>query len=136
MRRCGCRCLQEKKGGGGFGIRCKEEVARYEQRAAGDYRVNFRLKKGCEADVKALCKDTCRVEEGQVLPPSPCLLTVSGRRLGAWSEFICAHWCLPCVLDGLSMLRVHHVARMPLQVRAYEAVVLDTFVHLPPEHLP
>jgi hypothetical protein len=101
MRHCGCRCLQENKGEDGFGSRCKEEVARYEQRAAGDYRVNFRLKQGCEADIKALCKDVCRVEEGQVRPVSPCLPTPLGpsaRGLVCWSVYTCVCVCLHVVV--------------------------------------
>ena len=40
------RLLQENKGKSGFGKACKEEVKRYEQQAASDYRLNHRW--GCE----------------------------------------------------------------------------------------
>lgn len=36
------RCLQDNKSKPGFGITCNEEIKRYEQQAASDYRLNHR----------------------------------------------------------------------------------------------
>jgi hypothetical protein len=58
--------VQDKKNEKDFGKTCREEVKRYEVNAAKDYRLNFRLKKACEEDIKATCKDTCSIQEGEV----------------------------------------------------------------------
>jgi Golgi apparatus protein 1 len=41
-------------------------VQTYENEAATDYRLNYRLKKECREDIDNLCSDMCDVDEGQV----------------------------------------------------------------------
>ena len=53
------RCLQDNKGGKDFGKACRDEVARYEQLASKDYRLNFRLKKVCFFCCVLLCVLCC-----------------------------------------------------------------------------
>ncbi|GBF91963.1 hypothetical protein Rsub_04687 [Raphidocelis subcapitata] len=53
------RCLQEHKQAAGFGRACRDEVERYEQTAATDYRLNFRLAQACKSDAPALCGAAC-----------------------------------------------------------------------------
>lgn len=60
------RCLQDNKTKKEFGKGCKEEVVKYEKSATGDYRLNFRLRTACQNEVKLLCKDACKVQEGQI----------------------------------------------------------------------
>lgn len=38
---------------------CKAEVTRDANRAANDYRLNWRLKRACEGDIAALCAGLC-----------------------------------------------------------------------------
>lgn len=54
--------MQEKE----FGDSCREEVQRYEQESARDYRLNHRLYRACKEDVGTLCKDACQVQAGEM----------------------------------------------------------------------
>jgi Golgi apparatus protein 1 len=60
------RCLQDNKEEKDFGKACLQEVKRYENLAAKDYRLNHRLNKECKDDVDKLCKDICRPKDGEV----------------------------------------------------------------------
>jgi len=60
------RCLQDNKSQKDFSKECKEEVRSYENEAASDYRLNYRLAKSCKADIDALCASSCKSDEGQV----------------------------------------------------------------------
>lgn len=62
----GCSHAQDNKGNKDFGKACLAEVQRYEQLSAKDFRLNHRLSKLCRNDVAALCKDVCKVKEGDV----------------------------------------------------------------------
>ena len=44
---------------------CKEEVMRDMNRAAHDYRLNWRLNHACEADINGLCAGVCNAASGQ-----------------------------------------------------------------------
>lgn len=50
----------------GFSKGCRDEVLRYEQESARDYRLNHRLYTACNRDVGAICLDACDVQQGEV----------------------------------------------------------------------
>ncbi len=58
--------LQDNLKQKGFSKGCREEVMRYQQESARDYRLNHRLFKACEQDVGAICAEACGVKEGEV----------------------------------------------------------------------
>eukprot|EP00879_Flechtneria_rotunda_P008992 GHRR01009415.1.p1 GENE.GHRR01009415.1~~GHRR01009415.1.p1 ORF type:complete len:539 (+),score=221.10 GHRR01009415.1:802-2418(+) len=60
------RCLQGKKNHKDFGKACRVEVQRYEQESAKDYRLNYKLYKACKADVGQVCKNACKLQEGEM----------------------------------------------------------------------
>jgi hypothetical protein len=86
---------QDNKNEKDFGKACRQEVKNYEVNAAKDYRLNFRLKKACEDDVKAICKDTCSIHEGEV--GGCCSRLCTGRGI----------WCYmqPTVSDAAALRR-------------------------------
>jgi hypothetical protein len=45
---------------------CKAEVVRDQNRMAQDYRLNWRLKTACKADIGTLCDGLCNDKEGQM----------------------------------------------------------------------
>ncbi|KAI8475756.1 MAG: hypothetical protein J3K34DRAFT_453290 [Monoraphidium minutum] len=53
------RCLQAKLDHEDMSEECKAEVARDMNRAATDYRLNWRLNHACEADIESLCSGLC-----------------------------------------------------------------------------
>jgi Golgi apparatus protein 1 len=44
---------------------CKDEVTRDANRAAGDFRLNWRLNHACESDVATLCGGLCATSSAQ-----------------------------------------------------------------------
>lgn len=58
--------LQSNKDHKHFGKACRAELERYEQESAKDYRLNFRLYTACKADVGQLCKDACKLQDGEI----------------------------------------------------------------------
>ncbi|GFH23194.1 uncharacterized protein HaLaN_20773, partial [Haematococcus lacustris] len=60
------RCLQDNKNKKEFGKACKEELMAYEAEISKDYRLNYRLKKNCESDVKKICPNVCSTADGSV----------------------------------------------------------------------
>jgi Golgi apparatus protein 1 len=50
----------------GFSKGCKQEVQRYQQESAQDYRLNHRLYKACKDDVSKVCADACDLDTGEV----------------------------------------------------------------------
>jgi len=53
------RCLAEHAAAGGAGAACRAELEADARRSARDYRLNYRLKTACEADVASLCAGAC-----------------------------------------------------------------------------
>ena len=57
---------------------------RYEAEINKDYRLNYRLRTACQADVQTLCPTVCQQNDGQVwwgsvtkvAPPFPCIFAV------------------------------------------------------------
>ena len=65
-------CLQENKSKKDFGESCRQEVASYEHRASKDYRLNYRLRTACKADMSELCKDACAQDDEVRRRARPC----------------------------------------------------------------
>ncbi|GBF94315.1 hypothetical protein Rsub_06937 [Raphidocelis subcapitata] len=59
------RCLQDKLQHEDMSSECKAEVTRDVNRAAHDYRLNWRLKKACEEDIGAHCGGLCHTNSSQ-----------------------------------------------------------------------
>ncbi|GJP32519.1 hypothetical protein CLOM_g17147 [Closterium sp. NIES-68] len=53
------KCLQDKVEDADMGKACRDEVKKDVQRAAEDYRLNFRLNRECFSDVQHLCMHSC-----------------------------------------------------------------------------
>ncbi|GIL70396.1 hypothetical protein Vretimale_3583 [Volvox reticuliferus] len=58
------RCLQDNKDDQDFGAECRRQVELYENEAATDYRLNYRLRKECRDDIELLCSSVCATEDG------------------------------------------------------------------------
>lgn len=59
------RCLQDQLEHEDMSSECKAEVSRDANRAAHDYRLNWRLNHACEADVANLCGSVCNSSNSQ-----------------------------------------------------------------------
>ncbi|KIY98535.1 Golgi apparatus protein [Monoraphidium neglectum] len=59
------RCLQEHLDDEDMSRECKDEVTRDTNRAAQDYRLNWRLSKACEKDISGLCSGLCSANSNQ-----------------------------------------------------------------------
>ncbi|KAF6266246.1 hypothetical protein COO60DRAFT_1470052 [Scenedesmus sp. NREL 46B-D3] len=60
------RCLQARLDDEDMSPECKAEVVRDQNRMAQDYRLNWRLKTACKADIGLLCDGLCNDKEGQM----------------------------------------------------------------------
>ncbi|GJP36222.1 hypothetical protein CLOM_g20753, partial [Closterium sp. NIES-68] len=61
------KCLQEHLGDVGMGAACKGEVNLQEARQAGNYRLDVRMRKECEGDVKQHCDGADEGKEGHAV---------------------------------------------------------------------
>ncbi|KAI8477290.1 MAG: hypothetical protein J3K34DRAFT_398918 [Monoraphidium minutum] len=59
------RCLQTKLDHEDMSKECKDEVNRDQNRAATDFRLNWRLKHACEQDITSLCGGLCPASSNQ-----------------------------------------------------------------------
>eukprot|EP00899_Mesostigma_viride_P006852 jgi/Mesvir1/16168/Mv08435-RA.1 len=59
------QCLRDHVHEVDMATECKNEIKRDEQRAAEDYRLNYRLNRACDADIDLLCADACSPFMGQ-----------------------------------------------------------------------
>jgi hypothetical protein len=61
-----CCAVQNRLDDEDMSPECKAEVVRDQNRMAQDYRLNWRLKTACKADIGQLCDGLCNDKEGQM----------------------------------------------------------------------